>query len=111
MPITTYARKEDLLQTTDPDICEALGVLCRAPVVKEVPVRVRRRGRTWWRVSPLAVGYSVLWYLWETPFGPEWQVVTLYRDGLTSSTVITKELVLAYLSGCATHQEESHHGG
>ena len=114
MPITTYARLGDLLQTTDPDICEVLAELRRAPVVREMPYRRQVQPRGWWHFPlcnryRLEVGYSVLWHLHETPLGTEWQVMTFYRTdtGTSINTVVPKELVLAYLYGCATRQEDA----
>lgn len=106
MPITTYARLEHMLQTTDPDICEALGVLRHPPVVKEIPRRLRT---AWFPIYEITTAYSILWFLQDTPHSPEWQVVNFYRDSPATAhagVVVTKELVLAYLYGCATQQRE-----
>jgi hypothetical protein len=113
MPVTIYARLEDLLQTTDPDIGAALAGLKRAPVVQEMPHHHPHTPTRWWHFSlcprtPLEVGYRILWPIVETPLGREWQIVQFYRAVPTTpstSTVVSKELVLAYLYGCAVDQE------
>ena len=107
MPITTYARLEDMLRTEDPDIVEAQNASQHLVVVKEVPMRYTVKPR-WWRfplrnLYHLGVGYQVLHFLHDTPLGPEWQIVNFYREGTGTSinTTVPKEIVLAYLYGCA----------
>ena len=105
MPITTYARLENMLRTEDPDIVEALVGLPTTVIVKEVPLRVAY-WRWWQHRERLDTGYSVLWFIGDTLLGPEWQVVNFYRDetGTSINTVVPKEIVLAYLYGCASRQ-------
>jgi hypothetical protein len=106
MPITTYAPLALILRTEDPDICEVLAQLPDRVIVKEVPQSVTAWS-LWERRTQLQVGYSVLWFLGDTPLGPEWQVVNFYREGSATriNTVVSKELVLAYLYGCAARQD------
>jgi hypothetical protein len=106
MPITTYAPLALILRTTDPDICEVLAGLPDGVIVQEVPQPITVW--SWWeRRTQLQVGYSVLWFIADTPLGPEWQIVNFYREPPHTSlnTVVSKELVLAYLYGCAARQD------
>jgi hypothetical protein len=112
MPITTYARLEDLLVTEDTDIVEAQNALDHLVVVTEVPMRYAVKP-AWWpfplrSLYRLEVGYRVLHFITDTPLGPEWQVVNFYREGTGTSinTVVPKEIVLAYLYGCAARGAE-----
>jgi hypothetical protein len=107
MPITTYARLEDILRTEDPDIVEAQNASHHLVVVEEVPLHRSVMPR-WWPFSlcthcRLEVGYQVLRFIADTPLGPEWQVMNFYLEGTGTSinTVVPKEIVLAYLYGCA----------
>ena len=115
MPITTYARLEDLLQTADTDIVEARNALKGLEglvVVKEVPMRFSVKPH-WWtfplrNLYRLGAGYQVLRFIADTPLGPEWQIINFYREGTDTSinTVVPKEIVLAYLYGMATRRAE-----
>lgn len=108
MPITTYARLEDMLRTEDPDIVEALSGLPTTVIVKEVPLRAQYWH--WWRQRErLDTGYSVLWFVGDTLLGPEWQVVNFYCEDTDTSinTVVSKALVLAYVYGIAAGQHHT----
>jgi hypothetical protein len=112
MPITTYARLEDMLRTADKDIVEAQNALDHLVVVREVPMRYSVKPR-WWtfplrNLYRLEVGYQVLHFIADTPLGPEWQVINFYREGTGTSinTTVPKEIVLAYLYGCAVRRAD-----
>jgi len=105
MPITTYLNQKTLKQATDQDICEALAALPQPPIVKEDVYR--RSWAGWLRNRYCTVTeYSVLWPLGDTLLGTEYQVVNFYRAPPHTSinTTVPKELVLAYLYGCAVHR-------
>jgi hypothetical protein len=109
MPITTYALRSALRRTTDPDLCAALLAVPGDICVTETPMRYAVKP-AWWQfplrsLYHLEVGYSVLRFVADTLAGPEWQVITFYREdtGTRLNTVVPKEIVLAYLYGCATH--------
>lgn len=104
MPITTYLDPATIRHTTDKDICEALAALAQPPVVEEHSCR--RSHPSWWRnLYRAPTEYSVLWFIATTLLGEEYQVVNFYRPPphTSSNTVVPKELVLAYLYGCAVH--------
>ena len=109
MPITTRLPLASIVQTQDPDICDALARLRTPPIVEEV--QARRKAHWWSRRRP-QTRYSVLWPLGETLLGPEWQLVNFYQEPPHTSinTVVPKALVLAYLYGCSvtrSHEERT----